>query len=144
VVLARLFSNSTPLTLTRALSAYEALDRTSFNVRGPRRQIHRAKRLTPCQLTSLVEAYLEGATVYELADRLGIDCRTVSVRLKECGVAMRRASPTPAMVERMVHLYGSGLSAKKTGDLVGVSADTVLSHLHSTNVATRPPGRGNL
>ena len=143
VVLARLFSNSTPSTLTRALSAYKALDCAMSLERKPRRQIQRAKRLNPGQLTSLVDGYTAGATVYQLADRLGIDRRTVSIRLKEQRVILRRASPTPAMVDKMVHLYTSGLSAKKTGELVGVSADTVLNNLRNSNVARRAPGRRN-
>ena len=108
--------------------------------RNPRRRIQRAKRLNPSQLTSLVEGYASGATVYQLADRLRIDRRTVSIRLKEQGVNLRRASPTPAMVDKMVQLYTSGLSAQKTGELVGVSADTVLNNLRNSNVA-RPDFR---
>ena len=140
MVLARLFSNSTPPALTRALAAYEDSDGAEKKVRAPRSS-HRAVRLNAYQLARLVEVYEEGANVYELSRRFGIDRRTVSARLKDQGVALRRQPPSADMVAEMSRLYALGFSAAKVGSLVGVSGDTVLNHLRLNGVARRDPGR---
>ncbi|MDA8080538.1 MAG: hypothetical protein M0Z96_02850 [Actinomycetota bacterium] len=84
VVLARLFSNSTPSALCRAITAYRRLDLTRMSCKRVGR-VHpkRAKRLGDTQLARLVERYESGATVYELAPEFAIDRRTVSNHLKQ-------------------------------------------------------------
>ena len=98
-------------------------------------------RLNGYQVKRLAEGYGEGKTTYELAGRFGVDRRTVSTRLKEHGVRLRRQPPTDAMVNEMLGLYISGLSAAQTAERVGVSADTVLNHLRASGVNRRTPGR---
>ena len=141
VVLARLFSNSTPSPLKRALSAYGNLGRQAPFDRRLLQPIQRSVRLNDVQVKRLAEGYREGETTYELAGRFGVDRRTVSTRLKEYGVWLRRQSPTDAMVGDMIRLYASGLSAEQTAERVGVSADTVLNHLRASGVNRRAPGR---
>ncbi len=141
VVLARLFSNSTPSPLKRALSAYGNLGRQAPFDRRLLQPIQRSVRLNDVQVKRLAEGYREGETAYELAGRFGVDRRTVSTRLKEYGVWLRRQSPTDAMVGDMIRLYASGLSAEQTAERVGVSADTVLNHLRASGVNRRAPGR---
>ena len=141
VVLARLFSNSTPSPLKRALSAYGNLGRQAPFDRRLLQPIQRSVRLNDVQVKRLAEGYREGETTYELAGRFGVDRRTVSTRLKEYGVWLRRQSPTDAMVGDMIRLYASGLAAEQTAERVGVSADTVLNHLRASGVNRRAPGR---
>lgn len=141
VVLARLFSNSTPSPLKRALSAYGNLGCHAPFDRRPLRPIQRSVRLNDVQVKRLAEGYREGETTYELAGRFGVDRRTVSTRLKEYGVWLRRQSPTDEIVDDIIRLYATGLSAEQTAERVGVSADTVLNHLRASGVARRAPGR---
>ena len=142
MVLARLFSNSTPPSLQRAITAYRQLAPGVLQeLRQPGRRIHRARRLNESQLVRLVEGYRDGDTVYQLAERFSLDRRTVSVRLKDQGISLRRQPPTTAMIDEMVRLYATGLSATKIGALIGVSADTVLNYLRLRGVVRRGPHR---
>ncbi len=60
---------------------------------GVRRLRQPQKRLTVEQTAKMCQKYLSGATVYELGREFGIDRRTVSIRLKLAGVAMRQTRP---------------------------------------------------
>ena len=84
---------------------------------------------------------MAGDTVYQLAEQFGVDRRTVSVRLKDRGISLRRQPPATAMIDEMVRLYATGLSAVKVGALIGVSADTVLNCLSNRGVRRRDPHR---
>ncbi|CAG4902241.1 hypothetical protein [Acidithrix sp. C25] len=140
VVLARLFSNSTPSALCRAINAYRQLDLSRMICkRVGRVHPNRAKRLSDTQLARLVDRYESGATVYELASEFLIDRRTVSIRLKQQGVIMRLQPPAEETVDEIVRLYESGLSMSKVGQQVGYSADSVGSHLRKRRVKTREP-----
>ncbi len=142
VVLARLFSNSTPSALCRAINAYRRLNLTApRHKREGRVQTKRAKRLSEKQCVQLAQHYECGATVYDLASEYAIDRRTVSLRLRDQGIMLRRQSPTNEMIDEMVRLYFTGLSAAKVGEEIGVSADTVLNHLRQRGVDRRAPHR---
>ncbi len=104
-------------------------------VRRPLRQRH--KRLTEVEVAQLVARYAEGATVYQLAGEFGIERRTVAVRLKAAGVALRQRPPSAEQVAEMVRLYESGLSLTKVGDRVGFSSKTVLTYLRAAGVRMR-------
>lgn len=143
MVLARLFSNSTPSALRRAIDAYRQLNLTEpRHKREGRVRIKRAKRLSLKQRVHLAQRYESGATVYDLASEYEIDRRTVSLRLRDQGITLRRQSPTNEMIDEMVRLYFTGLSAAKVGEQIGVSADTVLNHLRQRGVDRRAPHRG--
>ena len=136
MVLGRLFSNSAPSALRRAIDAYHRLDLIAHcHKRASRVRIKRAKRLSEKQCVHLAHRYESGATVYELASEFAIDRRTVSLRLKDRGITLRRQSPT----NEMIRLYFIGLSAAKVGEQIGVSADTVLNHLRQRGVDRRNP-----
>ena len=140
MVLGRLFSNSTSSALCRAINAYRQLDLTRTSCkRAARAHPKRTKRLNDTQLAHLVERYISGATVYELASVFAIDRRTVSTHLKQQGVIMRLQPPAEDTVEEMIRLYMSGLSLEKVGELVDVSADSVLNYLRKRGVDTRDP-----
>ncbi len=140
VVLARLFSTSTPL--MRALGAYSKLDLSSAPRRRTDRSIRkRAPRLSASQIRRLAERYLAGATVYELATEFDIDRHTVANRLKHAGVVMRRQPPTEATIDQMVHLYKTGHSLAHVGERVHVNATTVANHLRDRGIPMRLSGR---
>lgn len=130
MVLARLFSNSTPSPLTRAIAAYRKLDL----VRAPRQRIRparpkRAIQLTAVQLVRLAESYQAGATIYELAEQFQIDRRTVSRHLHRQGVRMRLQSPSDETVDQMVRSYESGLSLAAVSKQIGMDGQTVRWYL---------------
>ena len=140
VVLARLFSNSTPSALCRAINAYRQLDLTRMSCKRVGR-VHpkRAKRLNDTQLARLVDQYESGTTVYELASEFAIDRRTVSIHLKQQGVIMRLQLPSARTVDDIVRLYESGLSMSKVGQQIDISVDLVLIYLRKRGVETRNP-----
>lgn len=143
MVLVRTLSNSTSSPLTRAVDAYHRLD--LFNPHAgtqPRTVPKRARRLNAVQLAGLTASYEGGATVYDLADRFGIDRRTVSLCLKRMGVSLRGQSPSDDAVNEMVRLYEEGLSLAAVGSVLGVSAKTVHTWIRRRGVTTRPQGGG--
>lgn len=95
------------------------------------------RRLTPEQIKQLVARYQAGATVYELADEFKCDRTTVSKKLKDAGITLRRTPPTESQIDEMVRLYESGLSLERTGEKVGFTAHTVLTYLRRRGVQTR-------
>ena len=138
VVLARLFSNSAPSPLSRAISAYRRSHLTeSITERAPRPLRRRTIRLNGLQVSRLVNTYQSGASVSGLAAEYGVNRSTVSLRLKEEGVIMRLRTPDYNSIEDMVRLYISGLSLARVGTLLGVSARTVQRHLETQGVRTR-------
>lgn len=140
MVLARLFSNSTPSTLCRAINAYRQLDLTRISCKRVGR-VHpkRARRLNDTQLALLVDRYKSGTTDYELASEFAIDHRTASNQLEQQGVIMRLQPLSVETVNEIVRLYDSGLSMAKVGERVNISADSVLNYLRKRGVETRDP-----
>jgi DNA-binding CsgD family transcriptional regulator len=135
VVLGRLLSNPSPTPLTRAIRAYRKLDLSKPARKQVRRILpKRAKHLTARQLAVLVQGYQAGATVYELAERFGIDRKIVALQLKRQGVTMRLQSPSEAQIGEMVRLYGTGLSLVAVGERVGVDGRTVHRYLRRWGV----------
>lgn len=104
------------------------------------RSTHRiAKRLKEQQVKELVEAYAEGATVYELAEQFGIERRTVSKILKREGVEPRWRRLTEEDIDEAVRLYATGLSAARIADRFDVNPDTVRYQLRKRGVKMRGP-----
>lgn len=54
------------------------------------------KRLDAASVDALVDGYVSGQTVYELAAEFGIERRTLSAHLYRRGVPMRRHRPQPS------------------------------------------------
>lgn len=72
------------------------------------RQVQR--RISGADLNQLVTGYLAGATVYELAEQLGIHRHTVSEILERHGVARRYRKVSPEQLALACSLYENGLS----------------------------------
>jgi DNA-directed RNA polymerase specialized sigma24 family protein len=102
-----------------------------------RRKPGRARQLDDKQARRLIAGYVDGATVYELGDRFGIDRRTVSKILKRQGVAMRRRGLSPEQVDEAVQLYEAGWSLARIGERLGVDPTTVLNRLRERGVTMR-------
>ena len=102
-----------------------------------RRKPGRARQLDDKQVRRLIAGYEDGATVYELGDRYGINRRTVSKVLKRHGVAMRRRGLSPEQVDEAVKLYEAGWSLARIGGQMGVDATTVMNRLRERGVKTR-------
>ena len=106
MVLARLFSNSTPKSLERAIAAYRSTQPLKPIAQYRARRLpRRAVTLTSVQKARLGDLYLEGASVYDLATLFILDRRTISNHLRRQGVEMRGSSPTVATVGEMAKEY---------------------------------------
>lgn len=81
--------------------------------------------------------YAEGATVYQLAAELGIDRRTVSIRLKARGVQMRNQRASSDEITQVVALYASGLSLVGVADKTRFSSKSVLNYLRAEGIQLR-------
>ena len=94
--------------------------------RSPLKSHRRAvvARLSPAQVTALVEAYRSGASVYGLAARFGIHRATVSAHLHRHGVTMRRRGLDEQGVDHVVRLYEQGWSVARIGARLGIDGGT--------------------
>ena len=84
-----------------------------------------ATRLSDHQIAALVDGYLAGATVYELAARFGIHRVTVSTHLHRQGITLRRQGLDTEGIAHAVHLYQEGWSVARVGERLGVDGSTV-------------------
>jgi DNA-directed RNA polymerase specialized sigma24 family protein len=106
-----------------------------------RRKPRRARHLNDEQVQDLVAGYVEGASVYELGERFGIDRRTVSKILRRHGVGMRRQGLTPKQAEDAVRLYEAGWSLERIGARMKVGSMTVHRRLREQGVKMRDAHR---
>ena len=91
-------------------------------------------RLNTQAVEALIEGYLAGRTVYELAAEFGIDRRTVSAHLHRRNVPMRRRGLAPAQQAETIRLREQGWSLARIGDRFDVDAGTVLNFLRKTGL----------
>ncbi|WP_240437762.1 MarR family transcriptional regulator [Sciscionella marina] len=103
----------------------------------------RARQLDVGCQRDLVEGYLAGATVYQLAEKFGISRATVSAILHRQEVPMRRQGLAVEQVDDAVYLYEQGWSLVRIGERHGVDPETVRQRLRARGVVMRDP-QGNL
>jgi hypothetical protein len=96
-----------------------------------------ATRLSECQIAALVDAYLAGATVYELATRFNIHRVTVSAHLHRQGITVRRQGLDTEGIAHAVRLYQDGWSVARIGERLGVDGGTVWTALRTQGIALR-------
>jgi DNA-binding CsgD family transcriptional regulator len=94
------------------------------------------KRLDAASVDVLVDGYLAGQTVYELAVEFGIGRRTVSAHLHRRGAPMRRRGLSLAQKEEAFALRDRGWSLTQIGARFDVSAGTVRNHLRTDRQLT--------
>ena len=92
------------------------------------------KRLDAASVDALVDGYLGGQTVYELAAEFGIERRTVSAHMHRRGVPMRRRGLSLAQKEEAFALRDRGWSLARIGARFDVSAGTVRNLLHRSSL----------
>ena len=91
------------------------------------------KRLDAASVDALVDGYLGGQTVYELASEFGIERRTVSAHLHRRGVPMRRRGLALAQKEEALTLRDRGWSLAKIGARFDVAPGTIFNCLKHGN-----------
>jgi DNA-directed RNA polymerase specialized sigma24 family protein len=101
---------------------------------GPRKSVH---KLTPDEVTTLVERYEAGATVYELAGEFEINRVTVGKHLRRRGVRLRLDGLDEQQVEQALALYVGGWSLARVAEHLGVVANTVRAALLTRGVVMR-------
>jgi transposase-like protein len=96
-------------------------------------------RLTPDEVTKLVEEYVAGTPVKTLSQRYGVARQTVSEHARRAGVVRKPLEFTDAMVAQAVALYGSGVSLERISEKLGVGPQRVRDTLVRTGVKIRAP-----
>lgn len=81
--------------------------------------------------------YEAGAELRELANELGIGRVRLALLLRDRGVRMRRATPSPDEVREMARSYAGGESLERVGKHLGFSPSTVRNHLRSAGIVLR-------
>ncbi len=124
---------------------WELLDRVSSVPVAPaaverRRAPARHFRFSEAQRVAVVEAYVDGASMGELAREYGVRRVSISGLLRREGVAIRvRRVMSQAEVDSAVQLYAGGLSLQKIGDQLGWDHKTVYGQLKKRGVVMRGP-----
>jgi DNA-binding CsgD family transcriptional regulator len=85
---------------------------------------------------------MNGQSVYQVAQRHGINRKTVSAILHRHGAVMRRQGLTGRQIQESIRLYRDGLSTRLIGSRFGVTDKTVGRALVQAGVVLRPR-RGN-
>jgi len=96
-----------------------------------------ARQLGADQVEQLVADYRDGATVYQLGDRFGIDRRTVGAILTRNGVQTKHPGLTTDDIDQAGQLYEDGWSLARIGERLGVTATTVHRRLRDRGVQMR-------
>lgn len=104
----------------------------------PRRQYRMTRRLSPIEVTQLIELYRHGLSTYQLARRFGTDRHTITRLLRQGGVELRpRQKPTSQLTEQAKRLYARGGSLATIGGQLGVDPTTVHKALKKAGVKMR-------
>ena len=101
----------------------------------------RTPRLTSSEIDELVESYLAGERVIDLADRFTISRSTVMAHLRRAGVP-KYSGWTEATTEEARRHYEAGLSLTEISERMGRARTTIGNHLRAAGVEMRPRGFG--
>ena len=99
------------------------------------------RRLNPTDITRLIDSYLGGVTLKELAAIHGINLTTVSSILERAQVRRRGRPLSSNDVEKAIHLYRSGQSLSVVAGHFKVSSDTIRHYLVRAGLKLRGAGR---
>jgi hypothetical protein len=97
----------------------------------------RLRRLNPNDTARLIESYLNGATLSELASGYSVNRTTASTILQRAGVRRRGIRLCSFDVEEAIRLYESGQSLLAVANLFKVSPNSIRNHLLKAGVKTR-------
>ncbi len=131
---------NTALTLIEDARRCQQPRQTPTGNRNGKTLQERVKRLSEAETAALIEAYKQGATVYELGRRFGIHRTTVSEHLHRAGVPTR----TVRLVvlsdedrERALKAAQAGMSVRRIATLIGVTERVVARTLDDAGVERR-------
>jgi hypothetical protein len=135
---------SNPLAAQMVTLAHEAMaDRAKLpglsNSGAVRLDVTPQRRLAHADQTELVQAYVAGANMKDLAAAHGIHRVTASEIIRRAGVPTRQRGLDPGQVDRAVRLYGEGWSLARLGQRFEVAGTTVWRALRGRGVVMRPP-----
>lgn len=89
----------------------------------------------------LVQAYCDGSSTAELADRYRVSKTAVLALLTRQGIARRYQSLTEADIDRAEQLYLEGHSLVACSRLTGFPASSINRALNKRGTSMRPAGR---
>ena len=132
-----LFSKLAPR-LRRALTVVRTVRlRPSEGRVRDRRKTRQVVQPSDRQLAAVETRYAEGAKLRDLALELGVSRVRLADLLRQRGVRIRNAPPTPDEVAEMVRRYESGESLEQVGKRLGFNGGTVRNRLVARGVAMR-------
>lgn len=101
------------------------------------REVRQVVQPSERQLAAAEARYADGAKLRDLAPELEISRVRLAELLRQRGVRIRNASPTPDDVKEMACRYKSGESVEQIGERLGFNAGTVRNHLTACGVTMR-------
>lgn len=101
----------------------------------PRQRHH---RLTAAERAAVVAAHQSGALIRELAERFGVNRKTISKTLERHGVARRYRLLSVEDLPGIRAAYAAGASLEELGRRFKVDASTVRRFMLKHGVGTRP------
>jgi hypothetical protein len=96
------------------------------------------RRLGPDQVTELIQGYIDGQPVDELASRFQVNQSTVQKHARRHGLPRRSPRLGPRQSEEAARLYLAGQSLAKLSEHFGVATDTVALALRKSGITLRP------
>lgn len=96
-----------------------------------------AKKPTQEEVDNMIQLYLEGHTINNIAKKLNRNEKTISKYLKENNIEIRQIKATQKIIDDVCKLYNSGLSEEKVGQKVNLCRKTVRNILKSNNITIK-------
>ena len=104
-------------------------------LRTPRRAL---RRLAPGKVEELIQGYIDGVRVDELASRFQVDQSIIQKHARRQGLPRRSPRLGPRQSEEAARVYLAGQSLAKLAKHFGVATDTVSLALRRAGVTSRP------
>jgi len=104
----------------------------------PRTPGRAIRRLQATKVEELLQGYLDGVPVHELATRFDVNPSTVQKHVRGNGLPLRYPRLGPADIEEASNLYVSGSSLATLANHFGVGKDAIARALRKAGVTLRP------
>jgi hypothetical protein len=118
-----------------SISSEDVLPDPQLAVRSPTRV---CRPLEPAGVEELIQGYVDGLPIGELATQFGIDPSTLQRHARRRGLPRRSPRLGPRQSEEAARLYLAGQSLAKLSKRFGVATDTVAVALRRNGVTLRP------
>jgi DNA-binding CsgD family transcriptional regulator len=104
------------------------------------RNYRMTRKLSPTEVSQLIDLYNGGLSTYKLARQFGTNRHTITDHLRRGGVTLRsRQKLTPELEEQAKQLYADGHSLAAIGKQVGLTPTAVGNALKRAGVKLRDP-----